>query len=79
MTIETGHCISYISEHCTFCSSESAKAASTQLVRMYKSALWRASAAEGLSCAAAAIRGFAGASESGATMISGPGLSPVSS
>lgn len=65
-------------EHCTFSSSESAKAASTQLVRMYRSALWRASAAEGLSWAAA-IRGFEGASESGATMISGPVLSPVSS
>lgn len=65
------------SGHCTFSSSESANAASTQLVRMYRSALWRASAAEGLSFAA--IRGFEGASELGATMISGPGLSPVSS
>lgn len=67
------------SGHCTFSSSERARAASTQLVRIYRSALWRASAAEGLSSAAAAIRGFEGASVSGATMISGPGLSPVSS
>lgn len=66
-------------EHCTFSSSDSAKAASTQLVRMYRSVEWRASAAEGLSRATPAIRGFEGASESGATMISGPGLSPVSS
>lgn len=66
-------------EHCTFSSSDSANAASTQLVRMYRSVEWRTSAAVGLSRAAPAIRGFEGASESGATMISGPGLSPVSS